>query len=543
MPSKSLNKSKEGVGRTRALRQGHPFPMLSPDEKLRLVHHYHPDYKKEAYCTLSVGPNQGEQTVRELAALLEGESPIGMNGRREALTPHDQVDVLVIGGGGAGATATLMAREAGAKVLLATKLRLGDANTVMAEGGMQVAIAPDDSPVRHFLDSYRGGSMKNDPILLKTLVEEGPEATKWLLDMGVLFDREEDGALSLRAGGGSSRPRLLRCKDYTGLELMRVLKDAVLNAEVPILEFSPVLELTTDTEGACNGAILKNLDNNRTIFIQAKTVILATGGIGRLHIQGFPTSNHYGATADGLPIAYRAGAPLTLQDTFQYHPTGAIYPEPMAGILVTEALRSVGAHLVNAMGERFINEMETRDAVAAAVIRECHEGRGVTTPSGRQGVWLDTPLIEAVNPSGILKDRFPNMVRQFIRYQIDIQKEPILVYPTLHYQNGGIRIDLDGESGLRNLFVAGEASGGIHGRNRLMGNSLLDVIVFGRRAGRAAAARAGQIDFSGPTLDHLLKFRDELKRAGIVPKVTSPILFPDYVNKNDSSLGSIDEHS
>ena len=526
----SIEKSKKKVDQLRSKRQKESWPSLSLEEKESLVHRYHPDYKKEAYRAIRVGPNQGDETVHELADLLEGESPVA--DQEIVLTPHHQADILIIGGGGAGATAALTAKAMGAKVLLATKLRLGDSNTVMAEGGMQVAIGPDDSPVRHFLDSLRGGHMKNDPTLLKTLVEEGPEVARWLIEIGVLFDREEDGNLSMRGGGGSSKPRLLRCKDYTGLELMRTLKDCVLNEQIELLEFSPAVELLTDGEGHCAGAILKNLDNQQSIVVQAKTVILATGGIGRLHIQGFPTSNHYGATADGLPLAYRAGARLTLQDTFQYHPTGAIYPEPMAGILVTEAIRSVGAQLVNLNGDRFINEMETRDAVAAAVIRECAEGRGVETPAGRKGVWLDMPLVDIISGEGTLAQRFPNMARQFSRYKIDISKEPVLVYPTLHYQNGGIKIDVNGESGLKNLFVAGEASGGIHGRNRLMGNSLLDIIVFGRRAGRAAAERAKQADFKKLTLRHLDLFHEAQKKEGISPQTVSPVLFPDYVKKN-----------
>jgi succinate dehydrogenase / fumarate reductase flavoprotein subunit/L-aspartate oxidase len=510
-----------------------PQPWLTPDEKEALTRQHHPDYKEAAYRAIRLGPNAGEQTVHELADLLEAESPVSQSDVpfSPAHRPDHRVDVLVIGGGGAGTTAALTAAAVGASVLLATKLRLGDSNTVMAEGGMQVAVSPEDSPVRHYLDTLRGGQMKNDPALLARLVEEGPEAARWLMEMGVLFDREDDGNLSLRAGGGSSKPRLLRCKDYTGLEMMRVLKDELLNRQLNVLEFSPILELITDGAGQCTGAILKNLDTQRYIVIQAKTVILATGGIGRLHIQGFPTSNHYGATADGLPIAYRAGARLTLQETFQYHPTGAVFPEPMAGILVTEAIRSVGAHLVNADGERFINELETRDAVAAAVIRECHEGRGVVTTSGRHGVWLDMPMVDLLNGEGTLAHRFPNMGRQYRRHQIDIQKEPVLIYPTLHYQNGGVKIDVDGESGVRNLFVAGEASGGIHGRNRLMGNSLLDIIVFGRRAGRAAAGRAVHIPFGDLTLQHLNAFHQARKEAGVDSPAVSPILFPNYVKR------------
>ncbi|MFQ5781259.1 MAG: FAD-binding protein, partial [Nitrospiria bacterium] len=239
-----IEESRKRVFKSLDRRKKEEMPLLSEEEKDRLVHQYHPDYKKEAYGAIRIGPNKGELTVHEVVNLLEGESPV--SAESVSLAPQHQVDVLVIGGGGAGATAALTAKAAGAKVLLATKLRLGDSNTVMAEGGMQVAVSPEDSPVRHFLDSFRGGHMENDRSLLKTLVEEGPSVAKWLLDIGVLFDREDDGNLSLRAGGGSSRPRLLRCKDYTGLELMRVLKDCVLNERIDVLEFSPIVELLTD---------------------------------------------------------------------------------------------------------------------------------------------------------------------------------------------------------------------------------------------------------------------------------------------------------
>ncbi len=524
-----FERSKQRVTEGREARKTGEMPRISQDEKNALLNLYHPDLKKEAYATIRIGANQGQKTVHEVVRLLEGESVLSSN--PPELSPAHQVDVLVVGGGGAGASAALMAEAAGAKVLMATKLRLGDSNTVMAEGGMQVAVSPEDSPVRHFLDTLKGGQMANDRTLLKALVSEGPANAKWLMDLGVMFDREEDGNLSLRSGGGSSLPRLLRCKDYTGLELMRVLKDAVLNEDIQILEFSPVIEFLTDGDGTCTGAVLKDLDTDKRIVVQAKTVILATGGIGRLHIQGFPTSNHYGATGDGLVLSYRAGAELKFQDTFQYHPTGSVFPEAMAGLLVTEAIRSVGAQLLNVKGERFVYELETRDAVASAVIRECEEGRGVETSAGRKGVWLDMPLVDVLHGEGTLAEHFPNMVKQFSRYDIDISKEPVLIYPTLHYQNGGVKIDVDGESTLKNLFVAGEASGGIHGRNRLMGNSLLDIVVYGRRTGVAAAKRATEVDFKTLTLNHLNDFQLQQKAAGVVSETVSPILFPDYVNK------------
>ncbi|MBI1822444.1 MAG: FAD-binding protein [Nitrospirae bacterium] len=507
------------------------FPRVSQEEKEKIIRRFHPDYKAEGYRAIRVGPNKDEKTVHELADLLEAQSPVYQ--KEISLQSHYTTDVLVIGGGGAGAAAALIAKEAGADVLIATKLRLGDSNTVMAEGGMQVAAGKDDSPIIHFKDSMKGGQFKNNPLLLKTLVEEGPSAAQWLLSLGISFDRDEEGNLRLKSGGGTSRARLLTCKDYTGLELMRTLKDAVLNQGINILEFSPVVELLSDKTGACTGAILKNLDTQAWVVVNAKTVILATGGIGRLHIQGFPTSNHFGATADGLPIAYRVGAKLTMADTFQYHPTGVIDPEQMAGLLVTEAIRGAGAPLLNRLGSPFVYELETRDFVAASIIRECEEGRGVETPSGRKGVWLDFPMVNVKHGPEHLDQHFPNMIRQFSRFQINIRKEPILIYPTLHYQNGGIKINVDGESEIKNLFVAGEASGGVHGRNRLMGNSLLDIIVYGRRAGKAAALRAKMTEPGKMTLNHLKRFNEELEKASIRPTRTSPLLFPDYVRKED----------
>lgn len=516
------------VHKTRDARRTQTFPKYSPAERDTLIKKYHPDHRESAYRPIKFGPNAGERTVRELAALLEGESPIAAD---LDLTPNYTTDVLVVGGGGAGCAAALHAHAHGAKVTLVTKLRLGDSNTVMAQGGIQVAVTSDDSPVQHFLDTLKGGHMKNDHQLLKVMVEEGPSVAKWLLDLGVLFDRDADGNLHVKKGGGSSKPRLLTCSDYTGLEIMRVLKDEVQNQKIQLLEFSAVVELLSDGNGTCTGAVLRDLDNKRFVVVAAKTVILATGGIGRLHIQGFPTSNHYGATGDGLALAYRLGAKLLQIDTFQYHPSGAVYPEQLIGALVTEGIRSEGGHLVNAKGERFVNELDTRDVVSSSIIRECEEGRGIRTMSGRVGVWLDTPLLDVEHGPGTVAKHFPAMVKQYERFGLDISKDPVLIYPTLHYQNGGVQIDVHGEANVQNLFVAGEASGGLHGRNRLMGNSLLDLMVFGKQTGTTAAARAASMPQGKLTLGHLERFRAEAKKHGAASDVISPMVLPAYAKK------------
>ena len=248
-----------------------------------------------------------------------------------------------------------------------------------------------------------------------------------------------------------------------------------------------------------------------------------------MHYQGFPTSNHYGATADGLVLGYRAGASLLYQDSIQYHPTGAIYPAQILGALVTEKVRSVGAQLVNANGEAYIHPLETRDVNASGVIRECREGRGVDVPGGAKGVWLDTPMIEILGGEGTIEKRIPAMFRMYMNYGIDMRKVPILIYPTLHYQNGGLEITGDGfTKEIPNLLVAGEAAGGIHGRNRLMGNSLLDVIVFGRNAGKKAAEKCKDVELGTMNLDHVKAYDDELKAAGVETDHVSPLLLPHY---------------
>jgi succinate dehydrogenase / fumarate reductase flavoprotein subunit/L-aspartate oxidase len=515
------------VHKTRDARRRQTIQKFSPADRDTLIKKYHPDFRESAYRPIRFGPNANERTVVELATLLEGDSPLPDD---IDLTPAYQTDVLVIGGGGAGCAAALHAHEAGAKVILATKLRLGDSNSVMAQGGMQISVAPEDSPVTHFLDTLKGGHMQNDHELLKVMVEEGPSIAKWLIQLGVLFDRQADGNLHVKKGGGSSKPRLLTCSDYTGLEIMRVLKDEVINQKIQLLEFCAAVELLSDA-GHCTGAVFKDLDNHRYVVVAAKSVILATGGIGRLHIQGFPTSNHYGATGDGLCLAYRMGAKLAHIDTFQYHPSGAVYPEQLIGALVTEGIRSEGGQLVNAKGERFVNELDTRDVVSSSIIRECEEGRGIRTMSGRVGVWLDTPLLDVEHGPGTVEKHFPAMMLQFERFGIDISKDPVLIYPTLHYQNGGVKIDTNSESNVPNLFVAGEASGGLHGRNRLMGNSLLDLMVFGKRSGRTAAGRIAAMKQGKLTLAHLRQFRTEAKKHGNSSGVISPMILPAYTRK------------
>ncbi len=517
--------SLEKLEASRLARLDQPAPQPDSAQAEAILKQYHPDYLGHER-TVGVGPNAGKQKFPlELAQLLEGDSPLEPDYLPK---PKIETDVLILGGGGAGATAALTLEGSGLSVHLATKLRLGDSNTVMAEGGIQSALGDGDSPRRHFADALVGGHGENDPDLLRILCEQGPESIRWLSQLGCLFDQNEDGRFSLRGGGGTSVPRVLACRDYTGLEIMRVLKDAVRLTGTHILEEHVAMELVDDGKGRVTGAILFDRNAGKTVCVSARAVILATGGSGQLRLQGFPTSNHVGATGDGLVLAYRQGCRLIHLDSYQYHPSGACYPEALVGQLVTEAIRSLGAQVVNAEGVHFIDEMAYRDVLAGAIIKETAEGRGVKTPHGKIGIWLDTPMIDLKKGAGTLARQFPGLIHRFERYNIDPARQPILIYPTLHYQNGGICIDSECRTNVAGLWACGEVTGGLHGKNRLMGNSLLDITVFGRRSAEAVLRNIPER--GAVTLTHLQQFRAERSKAerGKIEDVTiSPKFFPD----------------
>ena len=525
----SMQTSIKKLEATRLSRAREEIPMLSLKERKELLQKFHPDYREGGRREIRVGVNRGQKVPNELADLFEGVSLV----RPEEVDlshPKREVDVLVIGGGGGGASAALFAAERGAKTLITTKLRFGDSNTIMAEGGIQAAVGQYDSPALHYLDTMGGGGFQNLPHLVRALVTDAPMILEWLVRLGVMFDRKEDGDLLASFAGGQCRRRVHSAADYTGMEIMRVLRDEAYSRGIEVIEFCPTVELVLDEEGRCAGAVLLNLDTEERLVIRSKTVILATGGIGRLHIQNFPTTNHYGATADGLVFANRAGAKIIFMDAIQFHPTGTAYPDQLLGLLVSEAFRGWSAQLVNREGCRFINELETRDITSSATIREVVERKkGVVTPTGMHGVWLDTPLVEINKGEGTIRRIFPHLFHRFHTFGIDITAEPILVYPTQHYQNGGLLIDETGETTVKNLFAAGEVSGGVHGRNRLGGNSLLDIFVFGRRAGIASAERAKEMQKGKLTLHHVIEYEKELGEGDLLKKeIKAPLLLPDY---------------
>ena len=522
------------VNKTRMKRKGYDPPAMSKEEREEVLK-LHPDYAPGGKRKISIGQNKGDTGPNEVVDLLEA-YPLIEEGDVDLTQIDYDVDILIVGGGLAGTTAAIWANNQGIppdKILLTNKLRHGDSNSMMAEGGTQAADRPNDSPLIHFLDAMGGGHFANKPDVLKALVEDAPLIMQWLLELGAMIDREENGDFTEKWGGGTCRKRMHACRDYTGLEELRVIRDEFRNRKIQCLEYYPVIELLTNGEGRVAGAVLWNCETGDYKIVRAKATILATGGFGRLHIRGFPTTNHYGATCDGVVLAYRVGAKLRDVDTVQYHPTGAAYPQQIIGLLLTEKLRSMGAQPVNKDGEAFVFPLEPRDVEASSFIRECYvREKGVVTPTGMRGVWLDTPLIEIKNGEGTIDNAFPGMRRMFTRFDIDMREDPVLVFPTLHYQNGGVETDPEGKTNVEGLFVGGEISGGVHGKNRLMGNSTLDCIVFGRRSGIYAAEYVKSAKRPGKlSLEHMEKYVKMLKKAGIKPERRAPILLPEYRGK------------
>lgn len=521
------------VERTRPARLGNTFPAMSLDERKALLTRFHPDYRADEKRPLPFGPSKGMPLSHELADQFEARPLVKANLNLSQLDAD--VDLLVIGGGGAGTVAAIWAVKAGldpGRVLIATKLRHGDSNSTMAQGGIQAADRPQDSPAHHYLDVMGGGHFTNQPELVRALVEDAPQIIQWHESLGVMYDKDPQGHFVENPGGGTSRNRMHSARDYTGLEIMRVLRDEARNLGIPVVEFSPAIELLCDDQGRVAGAVLINLETKRYHIVRARATIITTGGLGRLHMQQYPTTNHYGATGDGLVLAYRVGAKLVDLDAVQYHPTGAAFPAQMAGLLITEKVRGLGAQPLNCNGEQFVFPLEPRDVEASAFIRECTErGMGITTPQGICGVWLDSPMVDIIHGPGTIRAALPAMFRMYTRFGIDMTRDPILVYPTLHYQNGGIATDPHGATNVPGLYAAGEVMGGVHGKNRLMGNSLLDFNVFGRRAGIAAAHYARQHTPGRLSLAHVDAYERLLREAAIDTTRTAPRILPDYRGK------------
>jgi len=405
---------------------------------------------------------------------------------------HDH-DVLIIGAGGAGLRAALGALAQGAKVGVVCKSLLGKAHTVMAEGGIAAAMANVDSADdwrTHFRDTMRGGKLLNNWRMAQLHAQEAPERVRELEQWGALFDRTQDGQILQRAFGGHTFRRLCHVGDRTGLEMIRTLQDRGVQLGIDVFMECTISRLLKDGDRIA-GAFGYWREQGRFVVFRAKSIVMATGGIGKAWKI---TSNSWEYTGDGMALAYGAGAELMDMEFVQFHPTGMVWPPGVQGILVTEAVRGEGGILRNKLGQRFMEkydpkkmELSTRDVVARSIYTEVREGRG--TEHG--GAYLDI----SQKPADYVKKKLPSMYHQFKELaDVDITKGPMEVGPTCHYMMGGIRVDAEtARSSVPGLFAAGEAAAGLHGANRLGGNSLSDLLVFGRRAGLAAADHAKSV--------------------------------------------------
>ncbi|TMC80545.1 MAG: FAD-binding protein [Chloroflexi bacterium] len=402
-----------------------------------------------------------------------------------------ETDVLVLGAGGAGLRGAIAAAESGARVLVVCKSLLGKAHTVMAEGGVAAAlhnVAYQDTWEVHFADTMKGGKLINDWRMAEIHAKESPERVLELERWGAVFDRTWQGRIHQRPFGAHTYPRLAHIGDRTGLELLRTLQDRAVHTNGLAVHMEVTVFKLLKTEGKIAGALAYRRSDGSLILYRCAALLLASGGAGKMYRV---TSNSWESTGDGTALAYDAGAQLRDMEMVQFHPTGMVWPAGVRGILVTEGVRGEGGVLRNKDGERFMErydvermELSSRDIVARAINSEVNSGRG--SPHG--GVFLD---ITHRKPDYI-KRKLPSMYEQFLKLaKVDITKHPMEVAPTIHYAMGGVRVDPEtGASTVPGLYAAGEVAGGLHGANRLGGNSLSDLLVFGKRAGEGAAAAA-----------------------------------------------------
>ena len=399
----------------------------------------------------------------------------------EAIAIHD---VVILGAGGAGCAAAIEASRITSSLLLVSNASFQDSKTHQAQGGIQAAFGKNDSPDKHCEDTLKTGQYASDPKLVRILADSARETIHWLESLGVKFN-EKDGDYVLQTAAGLSEPRVLSVGDMAGKGIVAALIAETQRLKIPVLEHAAAHALSK--EGQLFRLVLRQLGSSEELVLRARCVVIATGGFMPREKAGGYADPGRSQTPDGVTLAESLGAVVVCPDLVQYHPTGVLQPRELRRLRLPETMRSAGAVLLNRHGKEFANSLMTRNDLTQAIVEECHSGNGVDAEDGLRGVWLDTPRMDRVNGSGFTRERFSTFVQTFLEHGHDLTKQPVLVYPVLHYSLGGIKINEHCESTVAGCFAAGEVTWGVHGKERLMGNSLLDIFVFGRIAGRSAA--------------------------------------------------------
>jgi len=393
-------------------------------------------------------------------------------------------DTVIIGSGGAGCSAAIEAWEMTKKVVILTKGAKDLSKTANAQGGLQAAIGKHDSVDAHYQDTIAAGNKQSNPLLVEVLTQSASKTVEWLENIGVQFDRN-NGSYNLKKAAGISNARVLSCGDETGNKLIRPILQKVADLGIPLIE-------------NCGVNTIAKIEDKFEIFlsgvashsIKAKTVIIATGGLMPREKRLGMEKTLVNSMPDGIELASKLGAKCQHADLVQYHPTGIILPSKLKRERLPETMRGAGAKLLNKHLKEFVDPLKTRNQLSDAIVAECDIGNGVVTEDGRQGVWLTTPDIDKQSGAGYTQQNYPKFYKLFKDLGHDLSKDPVLVYPIVHYSLGGVQIDEKARTTVTNLFAAGETTWGVHGEERLMGNSLLDIFVFGRIAGRSAAEAA-----------------------------------------------------
>ena len=408
------------------------------------------------------------------------------DGSVENEIPNQQFDIAIVGAGGAGLSAAIEATIAGVSVMVLTRGDLYDCKTARAQGGIQASVNKDDSPENHMRDTLAAGNQVANPELAKILAFRARDTVQWLEKHGVQFD-QRDGEYLISKAAGLSHSRVLSCGDSAGRGIMDAISRTAADYKVPVREHSAVLKIQKS-----DGAFLVDVcdvKNNQTYTIQAGSVIIATGGVVAEEKKAGLVSEQEVTVKvpDGLALAEGLGAKIVSPELQQFHPTGVVMPELLRRKRIPETVRGDGAKLLNRHGEEFADPLMTRNELSQRIVDECRAGNGIETEDGRIGVWLDTPLVESLHGDGYIAKRYPNYYKMFLEQGHDLAKKRVLVYPIVHYSLGGIEIDVNAMTCVSGLFAAGETTWGVHGEDRLMGNSLLDIFVFGRIAGQQSA--------------------------------------------------------